>query len=89
MDYSSKPFENTSYYKHPRKFHNEFPRAKSYATTEAIAETFPHLKDVNSTSFDLQTIKNAYCFVLRSNNDDDIHKVFSIFLSIKSKIISL
>lgn len=39
----------------------------------SIAEAFPHLAKVNS-EYDISGVKYAKCFVLRSNNDDDIHK---------------
>ena len=76
-------YENQYYYGYSnaapqgksKKFTNEFPRAKNYNSIESMAEAFPHLNDVNKSTLDVQSIKNANCFVLRSNNDDDIHKV--------------
>lgn len=62
-----------------KKFTNEFPRAKNYNSLESIGEAFPHLKDVNK-NFDEKNISNARCFVMRSNNDDDIHKVSFFFM---------
>lgn len=70
-----------------KKFTNEFPRAKNYNSMESIIEAFPHLGDVNKNTLDIQSIKNARCFVMRSNNDDDIHKVlFFVFMLLITKI---
>eukprot|EP01016_Furgasonia_blochmanni_P044654 TRINITY_DN621_c0_g3_i1.p1 TRINITY_DN621_c0_g3~~TRINITY_DN621_c0_g3_i1.p1 ORF type:complete len:354 (-),score=120.11 TRINITY_DN621_c0_g3_i1:432-1493(-) len=58
------------------KFLTEFPRAKSYASIESIAQTFPELKDVNNnaTASTITNLKEGRVFIMRSNNDDDIHK---------------
>lgn len=52
---------------------------------EEIVEVFPHLKNVNK-GIDIKSIKKARCLVLRSNNDDDIHKAikYGIWTSTKS-----
>ena len=44
---------------------------------KSIIRTFPHLMHVNNykNSDPLNNVKYARCFILRSNNDDDIHKV--------------
>ena len=54
---------------------NEFPRASNYNSWESICEVFPDLKNVNSKSFDPTTIKDCRAFIIRSNNEDDVHKV--------------
>lgn len=56
------------------KYQNEFKRAANYKSMESIVETYPELKDVNSAEFDISKIENARFFIIRSNNDDDIHK---------------
>jgi hypothetical protein len=58
------------------RFMNEnFPKASNYKSDASITETFPHLKDINSTSFDMEQITpDAKFFFMRSSNDDDIHK---------------
>jgi len=53
----------------------EFTKAGNYNNFNEIVEAFPHLKKVNSNSIDFQNIKTAKCFVIRSNTDDDVHKV--------------
>jgi hypothetical protein len=64
----------------PRKYYMDFPYAQNYQSMESIAEAFPHLKSVNDPNcINLKNIKNAYSFVIRSNNDDDIHKVIAFF----------
>ena len=57
------------------KFMYDFPRARNYTNMKDIIETFPHLRSVNKNELDIKKIADAKCFVLRSNNDDDIHKV--------------
>ncbi len=58
-------------------YHNNFPRAKSYKTTDEIVASFPHLSAINGREpvKDPTTIEDAKCFIMRSNSDDDIHKV--------------
>lgn len=56
------------------KYQNEFKRASNYNSMESIAETFPELKNVNTDHIDINSIENAKFFIIRSNNDDDIHK---------------
>jgi hypothetical protein len=55
-------------------FMNDFPKAENYDSFESIAKTFPHLKDINNANFDIESIKECKCFILRSNNEDDVHK---------------
>jgi hypothetical protein len=59
------------------KYHNkDLKRAANYKSLETVVETFSDLKNVNSDSFDIVSIENAKFFIVRSNNDDDIHKVY-------------
>lgn len=55
-------------------FQNEFPRAEDYDKNKCIHEALPHLKSINSLDFDVSKVGNAYFFIVRSTNDDDIHK---------------
>ena len=43
-----------------------------------VSEVFPHLKNVNKQIFDSEKAKKGKFFVIRSSNDDDVHKVFFI-----------
>jgi hypothetical protein len=45
----------------------------NYANKEERDRIFPHLVEVNTSKASLT--ENALAFVIRSNNDDDIHKV--------------
>ena len=58
-------------------YHNNFPRAKNYKTTDELVKAFPHLAGINGRQpeKDPTTIEEARCFIMRSNSDDDIHKV--------------
>jgi len=40
-----------------------------------LVKAFPHLKYVNSNTFDSERVNNADFFVIKSTNDDDVHKV--------------
>ena len=53
----------------------EFIKADDYTDPDDIADKLPHLKNVNKNLVDFNNIKNARCFVIRSNTDDDVHKV--------------
>ena len=53
-----------------------FPRASNYSNMADIVQVFPHLKYVNSETFDTEKINNADFYVIKSTNDDDVHKVF-------------
>jgi len=53
---------------------NEFPRASNYNSWESICEVFPNLKNVNSKSFEVDNVKDCRAFIIRSNNEDDVHK---------------
>lgn len=64
-------YENNEEY----KFETEFSRALNYADEAQILKALPHYKDINSSGFDPDKIAHAHFFILRSTNDDDIHKV--------------
>lgn len=51
-----------------------FPRAEDYTSLDAIKKTFLPLGDINNAHFDKVTLDNAIFFVIRSNNEDDVHK---------------
>jgi hypothetical protein len=56
-------------------YSTKFPRASTYATQQTIVEAFPHLENVNDSNFDVESISpNAQFYILRSGNDDNIHK---------------
>lgn len=56
-------------------FTSNFPRASDYSNVQSIVEAFPHLKDCNNPEFDIESISNdAVFYILRSSNDDNIHK---------------
>ena len=62
-------------------FSTKFPRARNYHSIQSIAEAFPHLQTLNDANFDIESISsNAQFYILRSVNDDNIHKVLFIFL---------
>ena len=61
----------------------DFISSKNYKNFEEIIKTFPKLNSLkNADERDFSTVKDPLCFVIRSNNDDDIHKVSSKFLQI-------
>ena len=53
----------------------EFIKADNYNDPEELSYKFPHLSNVNKNTLDINNIKSARCFVIRSNTDDDVHKV--------------
>jgi len=56
-------------------FYTTFPRAKDYYTQETVLEAFPHLEGLNDYAFDVNAVpEHAQFFILRSSNDDNIHK---------------
>ena len=55
-------------------FQNEFTRAVDYDDKTSIHEGLPHLRTINNQDIDITKIDNAYFFIVRSTNDDDIHK---------------
>lgn len=68
-------------YYNTHNFTTDFPRAKNYYTQESIVEAFPHLKDLNDANFDINSIpEHAQFFILRSSNDDNIHKAVKYHL---------
>jgi len=67
------------------KYTTNFPRAVNYHDPIEITKAFPNLKYVNSSTFDYTRINYADFFVIKSTNDDDVHKVLSFF----SKLIKL
>lgn len=74
------PFMNEPFHKEYEKnegypFAAEFPRALDYSNEEEIMKALPHYKEINSSGFDPDKIAHAHFFILRSTNDDDIHKV--------------
>lgn len=63
--------DNTDY-----PFKNKFPRLKNYENEDEIREAFKTtLDNVNDESFDPEAAKNGAFFILRSTNDENIHKV--------------
>jgi len=56
-------------------FSKSFPRAQDYSSQESILKAFPHLQGVNDPNFCQNSISNnAHFYILRSSNDDNIHK---------------
>jgi hypothetical protein len=71
----SMPMYNNMYSSVNTPFYTTFPRAKDYYTQETVLETFPHLAGLNSLDFDVNALpEHAQFFILRSSNDDNIHK---------------
>ena len=63
---------------------NFFPRAENYSDFESIKTSFSNLKEINQNDLNIKGLsKDNRCFILRSNNDDDIHKAmkYSIWTS--------
>jgi hypothetical protein len=60
---------------------SNFPRAKDYSNLKSITQVFPHLEKINDPNFDIDNISpNAHFYILRSSNDDNIHKVSMQYL---------
>ena len=57
------------------KFMTNFPRATNYSNMADINKSFPNLKYVNSETFDYKRVNYADFYVIKSTNDDDVHKV--------------
>lgn len=76
---SSNPFFPKQYYDPfldtSSTFQTNFPRAADYSTLKGIVEGFPHLEKVNDSNFNVEEVtSNAKFFIMRSSNDDNIHK---------------
>lgn len=75
----SAPGDNTdysSYFYQPETIYSNFPRARDYNDESSIIETFPHLKGFNDPNFNIDSVESDdYFFIMRSSNDDNIHKV--------------
>lgn len=65
------------------KFKMDFPRATNYSDFNEIVKAFPHLKYVNSPTFDTEQVRYGDFYVIKSTNDDDIHKVYLIIIIIE------
>ena len=57
------------------KYMTNFPRATNYGNMADITKSFPNLKYVNSETFDYKRVNYADFYVIKSTNDDDVHKV--------------
>jgi len=55
-------------------FQCDFPKAEDYSEMANIIKKFPHLKDVNKSNLQVDKLTDLKCFIMRSNNEDDIHK---------------
>lgn len=73
--YGGEPFKHNDLNNENFAFENEFPRALNYSQEEDIMKVFPHYKEINNPSFDPDKLTHSDFFILRSTNDDDIHKV--------------
>ena len=71
----NEPFRKEYESNEGHQFETDFPRALDYSDEEQIAKALPHYKEINSSAFDPDKIAHAHFFILRSTNDDDIHKV--------------
>ena len=66
------------------QFKSKFPRLAQYEDEDKISKYFPTtLKDVNSEFLDVEAIKEPIFYILRSTNDENIHKVIIINQAIK------
>lgn len=55
-------------------FKKDFPRLGDYKNMETLRAKFESLSEVNNQAFNPDTVQNAIFFVIKSTNDDDIHK---------------
>ena len=60
-------------------FYNNFPRAEDYNDDSQITKTLPHLQGINDQNFNTDVVdSDDHFYILRSSNDDNIHKVHYI-----------
>lgn len=52
----------------------EFISIENYSDFDAIKKAFPACSNFNNDNFDPETIKKAEFYIIRSTNDDDLHK---------------
>ena len=52
-----------------------YVEAPNYFDINSIIESFPHLKDINADR-DWTELNNAEGLIIRSANDDNVHKVY-------------
>ena len=57
------------------QFFNEFVRAEDYNSVASITKAFPSLAKINDFDYDIESFNECRTFILRSNNEDDVHKV--------------
>jgi len=58
------------------QFTKQFPRAQDYTNFQTVFDVFPHLTGLNNSLFDIESISpDAHFYIMRSSNDDNIHKV--------------
>lgn len=70
----------------------EFPRCSSYINEKELGSVFPHLANINKLEnprikkIQLNPNKNDAFFLLKSTNDDDLHKAikYQIWTSINT-----
>eukprot|EP00828_Plagiopyla_frontata_P040278 TRINITY_DN541_c0_g1_i4.p1 TRINITY_DN541_c0_g1~~TRINITY_DN541_c0_g1_i4.p1 ORF type:complete len:344 (-),score=44.78 TRINITY_DN541_c0_g1_i4:149-1180(-) len=69
-----------------------FQKSSNYKDIKQIIADFPHLENINQfNQRNYSEISNAKCFIIRSNNDDDVHKAikYGIWTSTQRNIDKL
>ncbi|EGR27167.1 YTH YT521-B-like family protein, putative [Ichthyophthirius multifiliis] len=82
--------QESNYSKKVKYFKHQYRYCKNYDSLNEIVEIFPHLSSLQQP-LDINTINNAICLVMRSNNDDDIHKAikYGIWTSVPQNNVKL
>jgi hypothetical protein len=57
------------------QFKNNFLRIEDYDGYADLFEVFPHLESLLNGERKLESMGDEICFVIRSSNEDDVHKV--------------
>ena len=71
---SKKQFYSAPYFEKTTENY-PYAEAKDYSDFDSIVEAYPHLKDINKP-FQCENPEGINGIIIRSGNDDNVHKVF-------------
>ena len=69
-------YNNNTYYQTINNINKKwtYKEARDYDDFDSIVEMFPHLSQINSSNPDVILNKNKIGLIIRSANDDNVHK---------------
>jgi len=69
------PMPMPKYNSQKNSYVKEFVSIDDYSEPEKIRKAFPSCANYNDPNYGVQQLKKAEFFIIRSTNDDDLHKV--------------